>query len=464
MTKEELRDLLKSRESDVLEFKTDPNPETMARAVAAFLNHLGGRLVLGVGPEGQVLGLRDADAALARLHHEVPKMISPSAPWAGEKVEIEGKNILVVEVPMGTDQPYVVGGAIYLRRGERIVPANRDEMSHIIEARAKQGFRWERQVVMGIGFNELDHSLILETMRLASEAGRWSGGTTDVEDFLVAMGLSESGAFTHAALLLYGNRPTRLVPQAGVRLLVSNEGKDAKTGTKFPFDRWFEGNLIKMATEVPAALASLVGGVESTFSEESWQRKDRARYPGYALREGVMNALIHRDYLSTASVLIQVSTNSIQITNPGKLVSPLTVPDLKKEHLSTPRNPDLAHLCFLHGLIEKIGRGTQNILRVCRENRLRDPKWVSEGASTSLTLYAPAVIDVSVVLNERQNKILELLASGERLRVTQLAAKVDPSVSTRTIRSDLLQLVHSGRLVQRGRGRNTSYQVSSNAS
>jgi ATP-dependent DNA helicase RecG len=456
MTGQELNRLLKSSENEILEFKAAPNSEMIARAVTAFLNQKGGRLVLGVGPQGQIVGLPNVDQAIERIHSEVPKLISPPAPWTVEKFEIDGKSIAIVEVPTGADQPYVMGGAVYIRRGERIETATRDEMTRIILARAKASLRWERQIVVGAGPEELDHTLIRETIRLARQAERWSGEADDVDGFLAAMGLSESGGLTQAALLLYGMRPTRLLPQAGVRLLVLPEGK---VGGRYALDKWFDSNLIRLATEIPKALAPFVGGVESTFSEESWQRQDRPRYPSNAVREGIMNALVHRDYVSTASILISVHPDSIEITNPGRLPDHLTPADLRKEHLSTPRNPDLAHLSFLHGLIEKVGRGTQKIIADCREARLRDAKWVSAGATTSLTLYGPASIDVTIDLNERQQKILSLLASGERMRGIDLAKKVDPNVSTRTIRTDLLVLVQSGRLVQRGRGRNTSYQI-----
>ena len=461
MTSEELHQLMQSPENEVLEFKAAPSPEVIARAVSAFLNQRGGRLILGVGPQREIVGLPNVDQAIERIHSEVPRLISPPAPWTVEKFEIDGKNIALVEVPTGADQPYIASGAVYIRRGDRIETASRDEMTQIILARAKASLRWERQIVVGAGAEELDRALIRETIRLARQADRWSGGADDVDEFLAAMGLSESGGFTQAALLLYGKRPTRLLPQAGVRLLVLPEGK---IGGRYTLDKWFDSNLIRLATEIPKALTPFVGGVESTFSEESWQRQDRPRYPSFAVREGIMNALVHRDYTSTASILISVHPDSIEITNPGRLPDHLTPADLRKEHLSTPRNPDLAHLSFLHGLIEKVGRGTQKIIADCREARLRDPKWISTGATTSLTLYGPASIDVTIDLNERQQKILSLLASGDRMRGTDLAKKVDPNVSTRTIRTDLLALVQSGRLVQRGRGRNTSYQITAKPS
>jgi ATP-dependent DNA helicase RecG len=456
MNSEELHELLQSSEDEFLEFKDAPSPEVIARAISAFLNSKGGRLILGVRDRGHVTGISNVEQTKARIEKEVPRLITPAAPWTVEAFEIGGKNVIIVEVPTGADQPYVTNGAVYLRRGEKIETATRDEMTSIIMKRVEVSQRWERQMVLGADTDDLNLELIRETIRLAKKAERWSGKDDDVEGFLASLGLSESGGITNAALLFYGKKLSRFIPQAGVRLLVSPAGK---SGGRYVLDKWFDANLIELATDIPKALAPYTGGVESTFSEESWQREDRLRYPSLALREGILNALVHRDYALTGSVLISIQAKTLEITNPGKLPDHLKPADLKKDHLSTPRNPDLAHLSFLHGLIEKVGRGTQKILAECRQARLRDPKWVSSGASTSLTIYAPSSLDLSIELTERQQKILSTLASGERIKGSILARRVDPNVSSRTIRTDLLALIRSGLLIPRGRGRSTSYQL-----
>jgi len=113
---------------------------------------------------------------------------------------------------------------------------------------------------------------------------------------------------------------------------------------------------------IPSVLAAYVGGIASDFRSNKWQREDHPIYPMSALREGVLNALVHRDYNLTGSTLISIAPDSLQISNPGGLPPGLTTADLKRDHPSLPRNPDIAHILFLHGLIEKVGRGTQHII------------------------------------------------------------------------------------------------------
>ncbi len=102
-----------------------------------------------------------------------------------------------------------------------------------------------------------------------------------------------------------------------------------------------------------------------------------------ALREGVMNAFIHRDYgFPSASMSVIIYSDKIEIFNSGK--SPLKAAELRKSHLSLPVNPDIAHMVFLRGYIEKIGRGTIKIIDACKAAGLKAPNWSTKEKSVKL--------------------------------------------------------------------------------
>src|SRR5262249_1727329 len=152
--------------------------------------------------------------------------------------------------------------------------------------------RWERQIGVGADRGDLDNQLVLQTIRLASEAQRWQGSPDDIDGFLHSLGLWEHGSITNAALLLYGKQPARVLSQARVRVTAMPEGK---TGDRYSVDRLFEDCLLRTVQQIQEMLAVQLGGVETRFSG-GWQRSENTLYPATALREGVMNALIHRDY------------------------------------------------------------------------------------------------------------------------------------------------------------------------
>ena len=114
-----------------------------------------------------------------------------------------------------------------------------------------------------------------------------------------------------------------------------------------------------------------------------------------------------------------------------------------------PRNPDIAHIFYLRGLIDKIGRGTQRILEDCRKAHLREPKWQSSEMETKLSFFTTAKSIPLEQLNERQQKIVELLKEKTPLRVSDLVGSLGGKITERTIRNDIQALIDGGWLVRR---------------
>ncbi|HNW81705.1 MAG TPA: putative DNA binding domain-containing protein [bacterium] len=455
MNAEELSKIIKNGMTEQVEFKnSNLSINEVARTVCAFLNRKGGRILIGFSDKGKPTGISDVSSFYHQLETELQKMISPSTFWSVEQAEDAGKDFIIVDVPEGMDKPYVVDGAIYIRAGIKDVPATRDDISTLIHKRAEAEVRWERQVAIGTGLEDLEKDIIVETAQLAVNSERWKGKPKDIESFLHSFGLLVSGSLTKAALILYGKNPTRFFPQAKVRLMVMPNGK---IGRQYSMDKEFDGGLLRITQEIQDSLAIYVGGTNSTFSAQNWQRSDRQSYSLPALREGVMNALVHRDYESNGSILISVLPDSIKIANPGSLPEGLKVTDLKKNHLSFPRNPDIAHMCFLHRLIEKVGRGTQFIVENCRNAQLKDPKWVSSSLETSLVFFSSLNKAGTQDLSERQKKIIEVLKSRKNMKATEIVILLGIDITDRTIRNDLDYLIRQGLVMRNGQGPSTTY-------
>lgn len=115
-------------------------------------------------------------------------------------------------------------------------------------------------------------------------------------------------------------------------------------------------------------------------------RTDKPNYPVLALREGILNAIVHRDYNSVKGFLqISIYPDRTEISNYGALPDGITVADLKVEHNSILRNPDIAQMCFYRKHIEMLGTGTQRMIRDCKENKFKAPVWKQGENITTVT-------------------------------------------------------------------------------
>jgi ATP-dependent DNA helicase RecG len=461
MKAQDFHRIIEAGESAKLEFKSAvSSPKVVARVVSAFLNAKGGQLIIGIGKDGQLLGVKDAKTLADRLSRQLAEFITPPALWHVEVLPIENKEFVVVEVAEGPDKPYVSNGTILIRRGECDVPANRDEITRLISDRSITGNRWERQVIMGADLEDLDLRLVTDSARTASESGRWTGNVTDPGEFLADHGLLESGRITNGAVVLFGKSPTRFLPQARVRVV---EMPGGKTGDEYDFDQMFDSCILRLVDEIEPIITARIGGVSSRFVDDSWERKDRILYPPKAIREAILNAIIHRDYRMCGSILISILPSELRVTNPGGLPDGLKPADLRREHPSIPVNPDIAHIAYLRRLIDKVGRGTQKIIESCKERKLKPPQWATSQVETTLTLFAPAGAQQQPVaaqsLSLRQMAILKILSSHGPCSAPDLVAEISEEVTDRTIRSDLKKLVNSDLLEMSGQARSSIYHL-----
>ena len=215
---------------------------------------------------------------------------------------------------------------------------------------------------------------------------------------------------TNAAEVLFGDNPTQQFPQARTRVTVYATDK----GGDFIDNRQFEGPALLMLDEVVCDVLRRHLSVSATF-KEGLQRTDRPAYPETALREGLVNAFVHREYanFSGGISVVDVYPGKLVIWNSGSLPPGLKIGDLTKEHPSMPRNPDIAQVFFLHGFMERIGRGTQKIVSACKETGLPAPQWKVDDTGVTLTFLAKAKKDVTK-LNPSGEKDFGRLEAGAR--------------------------------------------------
>lgn len=389
-----IKDLIKQGESEQLEFMEVVRKDTIAKTLCSFLNGSGGRVVVGVTHEGKVIGLENAHVIEQELKAFLVAAIVPDAPINYSVENIGQKQMLVLKVWGGSKQPYIFDGSIFYRRGAGTQKATSKEISELIHGRQLAEQHWEKQISLGVELDDLDKKLINDTINESRKNHRSNFESDDILEFLTHYGLYINGSFTNACVVLFGRKPSRFIPQIRVRL---TEYAESKTDDNLIRNEVLEGNLFSIRDELEKYVNGL--GVRSIFDKNQWKRQDFA-FPKKALQEGIINALLHRDYSSfSSSVSISVYPDKFIISNSGKLPDDIKISDLKKNHDSHPVNPDIAHVVFLRGLIDKLGRGTIRVVEECKDAGLKAPEWKETSTGIVLTFHGPRS------LSERKERI-----------------------------------------------------------
>lgn len=462
-----IRNLLKQGDGEQIELVADIQFDDISKSICAFLNANGGTVFMGVQSDGNVLGLKDAEKQESVLKHFLFKSIIPLVPITVSIETIGNKNILLAKVLKGSSPPYLYDGIIYSRKGNRTVKAVPDDISKLVSERGKLETHWERQPVSGINLNDLDEWEIRKTIRDLSFYGRGKEfGESETEAFLSYYGLSQNNKITNAAVVLFAREPSRYLPQCRVRLTVF---KGNKSSDDIKYDRILEGNLFRNIEEILLFFdVNIVAS--SKFSDQKWLREDIA-FPKSALREGIMNALIHRDYSDVSgSVMIAFYPDRLEIANSGELYGGYIPSDFSRNHLSVPRNPGIAHICFIRKMIEKTGRGTIKMIEDCENKAYPKPKWMSRSGITTLTFPEVTITgrtnkpEVSNSTQEVVNKlivgeiteaiklrlvaIVHFIQLHKRPKVSDLMKEF--KVSERTVKTNLKSLMDAGLVIYTG--------------
>lgn len=384
---DQLHSLLKEGESDQMEFKSSIDKMAIGKAICSFLNAKGGRILVGVDDLGQVRGIPNAIEHVERLKIFLLSEIVPEAPITISNEPIDDKQIILLKVYKGSKQPYIFDGNIYYREGKETKRATSNQISELIHGRQKSEIHWERSPAINVEFEDLDQKLIRSTIEESRRNHRGNFESDDLLDFLSYYGLYENGYFSNACVVLFAKTPSKFIPQVRVRL---TEYGDSKTSNSLLRDEVLEGNLFDTQNRLERYISNL--GVRSVFASNQWKRVD-FKFPIKALQEGVINALMHRDYSNqSSSAAISIYPDKIIISNSGHLPGDLKVSELKKSHTSHPVNPDIAHIVFLRGLIDKLGRGTLKVIEECHKEGLKDPVWKDAGDGVTLTFNGPKAL------------------------------------------------------------------------
>ena len=385
---EEIKEILHLGEGPNIEFKSQlPDPGAIGPVVSGLLNSSdGGFIVCGVDETGNIIGLDNADAQVKTLEQLLENDLSP-----GTLVEIHIQNILdkdliVLEVPSGRDPPYAFQNIIYKRTGAKTLKADVETIRDIVLRRQVEPERWERRFSLADPNKDLDKGEIKTAINAITKTGRLQINEHVADtSFLEKLSVFIYGRLTNGGDVLFTTNPALRNPQIRVRTARFTTDKN---DDKFTDQKSFEGPLVQLLDDVFGFIQRNTS-TSSDFTADSLTRLDIPQYPPDAIREGLVNAFAHRDYSnSSGGVFVNIYRDRLEIENTGKFPEGVTLDSISKGQISVLRNPDIAHVLYLRGKMEKVGRGSVLIQKACTDHGLPLPKWSENNQGVRLTFFA----------------------------------------------------------------------------
>ncbi|MFN8670257.1 MAG: putative DNA binding domain-containing protein [Gemmatimonadaceae bacterium] len=447
--------LAASGESEMLEFKRSTGQRTdVAKTVCAMLNNRGGRVLIGVEPDGTVLGQEVGAQTVEQLVQELGHIDPPAFPSI-ERVPVSPTHdVIVVSVTGGRSRPYAYRERAYRRVGSTNHELSRDEYNALLLERVHAEQRWEIEPATAFTLADLDSNEIIITVEEAIRRGRLEDpGTRDPEELLRGLGLIRDGRLLRAAAVLFGRSERLAVDYPQCLLKVARfRGTDR---TEFLDNRQFHGNvfdLLRRAQRFVLESIPIAGHIEPG----QIARVDEPLYPPLAVREALANGFCHREYSwGTGSVSVGIYDDRLEVTSSGSLHFGLTPEALYEPHESLPWNPLIAGVLYRCGVIEQWGRGTLRMSELTKAAGLPRPE-IESIAGAVVVRFRPGRYEpplrAGIDLTERQRAILAVLAQ-ERAGLSRhdIAARLPQATTARQVKSELAVLKQLGLIDFSGR-------------
>jgi predicted HTH transcriptional regulator len=268
--------------------------------------------------------------------------------------------------------------------------------------------------------------------------------------------LLDAGKPTHAAILLFGRDPQQFLLPSEVKCMHFHGTEVRKPIPSYQIYKGTVFDLVDQAVDFVMSKVTRAVGTRSQGPEVPVEYE----FPGEAVAEAIVNAVVHRDYTSNASVQVMLFSDRLEVWNPGELPPPLTMEQLRMPHASIPRNPLICDPMFLARYVEKAGSGILDMIALCREAGLPEPEFRQDGGQFVQTLYRDwltKAVMVELGLNERQRQAVAF--AREKGRITSADYQLLTGASRQTASRDLEHLVKKKLFYRHGEGRGVYYVI-----
>ena len=425
-------------ETENIEFKSQFTEE-IYKEVIAFANTDGGIVYVGIDNDGNAIGLADVDQEYTRITNGIRDAIMPDVTMF-VRFTIQDNKIVRIAVSEGTNKPYYLKGkglkpsGVYVRQGTSSVPASPEQIRRMIKESDGDMFEEMRSMEQGLTFEAAAAAFKRYGVEFGSEKYRALGVTQKSDELYTNLALIISDQCAHTTkVAVFGD----------------------ESNTTFKDNKEFGGSIFKQLEDTYTYLM-LCNKTAATF--KGLERIEKQDYPEGALREALLNALVHRDYSFSGSVIINVNEAKMEFISIGGLLPGLSIDDIRIG-ISQPRNKKLAEMFHRLHLIESYGTGIRKIYKLY-ENCPLQPVIEATPNAFKITLpnmnVAPDNVQKSGVTPQMQ-KVLSFIS--EHGQITD--AEVQSLLGIKKTRAfNLIKQIRDMELVQMlGRGEEKRYTV-----
>ena len=442
------------QESETIELK-EIVVDDIKKEIIAFANSGGGKLYIGVKDDGTVIGIDDADSACLQVANMVRDAIKPDVTMFVhyETITCNGKQIVEVVVGRGTDRPYYLAKkwmrpeGVYIRQGYSSVPATDTAIRYMIKETDGERFEAMRSINQALSFDTAKKEFAIRKIKF----GRGQMQTLKL--------LDTDGLYTNLGQLLSEEciQTIKVAAFQGTGQMVFKDRRE------------FSGSLLRQMNEVYEYI-DFRNQTHSTI--EKLIRIDERDYPETAVREALLNLIVHRDYAISASALIRIFDDRIEFVSLGGLMPGIEQADIMAG-ISVCRNRDLAEVFYRLHLIEAYGTGMTKIMEAYKGSRALP---VIEATPNTFKITLPnknakyetdaydSVLEERTVKYEaglpsdhEEEMILRYIKAYGKISKLDATAllKVSPSTAYRV----LTRMLEAGAISKSGRARNTVYYI-----
>lgn len=425
-------------ETENIEFKSEFT-EDIYKEVIAFANTDGGVIYIGIDNDGNAVGIDNVDANYTRITNGIRDAIMPDVTMF-VKYTIQENKVVRITVGEGSYKPYYLKAkglkpsGVYVRQGTSAVPASPDQIRAMIKESDGDTFETMRSMEQELTFDSASRAFARYQIEFSSTKYRALGITAQGDEL-----------FTNLALLL-SDQCTHTTKVA----VFADEGN-----TKFRDSKEFGGSIFE---QLESTFSYLMLCNKTTATFRGLDRIEKVDYPEEALREALLNALVHRDYSFSGSIIINVNDKEMEFISIGGLLPGLSPEDIRSG-ISQPRNKNLAAIFHRLHLIESYGTGIRRIFALY-ENCPAQPK--IEVTPNTFKIILPNMNRATVAestegITAQMQKVLDYIKSHGQIT----DAELQDLLGLKKTRAFTLakQMVEKGILHTIGRGSEKRYVV-----